>query len=78
MNRSKCFSVVDYAHAAAHSATLAASYSGINKERSDHFGLLAEEALNAALEALFEARLSQAPSFLAVAAEVTQPMEIAA
>lgn len=80
MNRPDLFRVVDLAHAVAHSATLSASYSGISKERAEHFARLAEEGLYEALEALFEARLGPARSDTpAKAQEVLAPvMEIAA
>jgi hypothetical protein len=60
MNRAELFRAVDMAHAAAYNATLAASYDRINRERSEHFARLSEEALYAALDALAMARLSVA------------------
>lgn len=58
MNRAKLFEAVDKAHAAAHNATLAASYDKIKPERAEYFARLSEEAAYAVIEALFEARLS--------------------
>lgn len=59
MIRSDLYRAVDLAHGIAHSATLAASYDGIDKARAEHFARLAEEGAYAVIEALFEARLSQ-------------------
>lgn len=74
MNRSDLFRAVDLCHAAAHSATLSASYDKVSPERSEHFARLSEEALYAALDAIAQARMGQR-SFLTVAAEIvsTQP-----
>jgi hypothetical protein len=58
MNRAKIYQAVEFAHAAAHNATLAASYDKINRERAEYFARLSEEAAYAVIEALFEARLS--------------------
>lgn len=60
MNRAELFRAVDLAHAAAHNATLAASYDRVVPERAEHFARLSEEALYAALDALAMARLSVA------------------
>lgn len=58
MNRSKLFYAVDLAHAAAHNATLAASYDKINPTKAERYRRLSEEAFYAGIEALFEADLS--------------------
>lgn len=58
MNRAKLMAAVEFAHAAAHNATVAASYDRINPERAEYFARLSEEAAYAVIEALFEARLS--------------------
>lgn len=60
MNRSDLFRAVDLARAAAHNATLAASYDKIRPERAEYFARLSEDALYAALDALAMARLSVA------------------
>lgn len=57
MQRAKLFEAVEYAHAAAHNATLAAAYD--KPERAEYFARLSEDAAYAVIEALFEARLSQ-------------------
>lgn len=58
MNRASLFKAVELAHAAAHNATLAASYDKVRPERAEYFARLSEEAAYAVIEALFEARLS--------------------
>ena len=58
MTRSDLFRAVELAHGIAHSATLAASYDGIDKAKAERFAKLAEEGAYAVIEALFEARLS--------------------
>ena len=58
MNRAKLFHAVDLAHAAAHNATLAASYDKIDRAKAERFARLSEEAAYAVIEALFEARLT--------------------
>jgi hypothetical protein len=78
MNRAELFRAVDLAHCAAHNATLAASYGKIKPERAEYFARLSEDALNAALDALFEARLGHAPSFFPIAEAITQPVRSAA
>lgn len=57
MNRAKLYQAVEFAHAAASNATLAASYDKIKPERAEYFARLSEEAAYALIEALFEARL---------------------
>lgn len=69
MIRADLFRAVEFAHAAAHNATLAASYDKINPERAAYFARLSEEALYAALDALSQAE--RTPGFLAVANEIT-------
>lgn len=59
MNRSVLFKAVELAHAAAHNTTCAASYDKVNPPKAEEFMRHAEDALNAALEALFDARLSE-------------------
>lgn len=77
MNRSQLFRAVDLAHAAAHSATLSASYDKVRPERAEHFARLSEEALYAALDALAQARLSVATEADWRAAEI-QPERLVA
>jgi len=59
MNRPSLFKAVEFAHAAAHNATLAASYDKINPTKAAQFRRLSEEAFYAGIEALFEADLTQ-------------------
>jgi hypothetical protein len=58
MNRAKLFAAVEMAHAAAHNATLAASYDKVKPERAEEFAIHAEAAAYAVLDALAMARLS--------------------
>lgn len=58
MNRPCLFKAVEFAHAAAHNATLAASYDKINPTKAAQFRRLSEEAFYAGIEALFEADLT--------------------
>ncbi len=58
MNRPDLFRAVAYAHAAAHNATLAASFDKINPRKAAEYRLLSEDAFNAGIEALFEADLT--------------------
>lgn len=78
MIRAKLFEAVDLAHAAAHNATLSASYDKVNAERSEYFARLSEEALYAALDALAMARLSTATPADWRAATQTQTEGLAA
>ena len=73
MNRSKLFVAVEFAHAAAFNATVAASYDKINPTKAAEYRRLSEDAFNAGIEALFEADLT----FPAIA-EITQPERKAA
>lgn len=73
MNRALLFAAVDKAHAAAHNATLAASYDKINPTKAAQYRRLSEEAFYAGIEALFEARLSS-PAIRAA----TQPERLVA
>lgn len=77
MTRSELFRAVDLAHAAAHNATLAASYDKVIPERAEHYARLSEDALYAALDALAMARLSVATAADWRAAE-TPKMELVA
>lgn len=60
MIRADLFRAVEFAHAAAHNATLAASYDKINPAKAEEFARHAEAAAYAALDALAMARLSVA------------------
>ncbi len=74
MNRLQLSKASRLSLAAADAATIAGSFSGIRPDRARHFIRQAEEALYAALDALAQAQMTDRGSFLAVAAEVTQPM----
>jgi hypothetical protein len=73
MIRAELFRAVEMAHAAAHNATLSASYDKVVPERAEHFARLAEDALYAALDALAMSRLSVAAAAEWRAAETANP-----
>lgn len=58
MNRSSLFKAVEFAHAAAMNATLAASFDKIDPRKAAEYRRLSEDAFNAGIEALFEADLT--------------------
>lgn len=59
MNRSDLFRAVEFAHAAAHNATLAASFDKIDPRKAAEYRRLSEDAFYAGIEALFEADLNR-------------------
>lgn len=73
MNRERTLEASRKALSAADAITIAGSFSNVRPDRARHFARQAEEALYAALDSLSQAGLTDArPSFLPVAAEVTQ------
>lgn len=61
----------DLCGAASYAVTMAGSYPQ-DRAKAEHFVRAAEDALNEAINALFDARMSQPASFLPVAEAITQ------